>query len=85
MRFGAELEVSGYPCNDHFNEYDTVLHSWDVIGNLIESKITEGIVCFVGSPVEHSTVLYNCQIIIYNNKIYGIRPKMDIADGGNYF
>lgn len=31
LRVGPELEVSGYMCEDHFNEYDTVIHSWQVI------------------------------------------------------
>jgi len=25
---GPELEIPGYGCEDHFNEHDTVEHSW---------------------------------------------------------
>ena len=28
---GPELEVPGYGCEDHFNELDTVEHSWEVL------------------------------------------------------
>lgn len=47
--------------------------------------MTEGILCDIGMPVLHKTVLYNCRVIIYNSKILAIRPKMNLADGGNYF
>ena len=28
LRQGSELEISGYNCEDHFLEKDTVNHSW---------------------------------------------------------
>jgi hypothetical protein len=28
---GPELEVCGYGCEDHFNELDTVEHSWEAL------------------------------------------------------
>jgi NAD+ synthase (glutamine-hydrolysing) len=31
MRVGGELEVSGYVCEDHFFEHDTMVHSWEVV------------------------------------------------------
>lgn len=30
-RTGPELEVTGYSCEDHFYEADTLLHSWEVV------------------------------------------------------
>ena len=85
VRVGAELEVPGYCCGDHFNEFDTTAHSWDVIGDIIKSGITEGIICCLGSPVEHKGNVYNTIVVLYNNKVVGIRPKMELADGQNYF
>ena len=35
-------------------------------------------------PVTHKNVIYNCRIIIYNHKILLIRPKMWLANDGNY-
>ena len=29
-RTGPELEITGYSCEDHFYESDTLLHSWQV-------------------------------------------------------
>ncbi len=35
-------------------------------------------------PVVHKNVIYNCRVIIYNQKILMIRPKMWMANNGNY-
>lgn len=85
IRIGGELEVPGYGCDDHFLEYDTTFHSWDVIRDIIKSGVTDGIVCDIGCPVLHKAALYNGRVIIYNSKVIAIRVKMILADGGNYF
>ena len=35
-------------------------------------------------PVVHKNVIYNCRIIIHDKKIVLIRPKMWLANDGNY-
>jgi hypothetical protein len=35
-------------------------------------------------PVIHKSVRYNCRIWILNRKIIGIRPKLFLANEGNY-
>lgn len=35
-------------------------------------------------PVVHKNVIYNCRIIVHNRKILLIRPKMWMANDGNY-
>lgn len=35
-------------------------------------------------PITHKNVSYNCRVIIYNGKILMIRPKMWMANDGNY-
>lgn len=39
----------------------------------------------IGLPVLHMGILYNCRGILLNSKIVGIRAKMTLANGGNYF
>lgn len=85
IRVGSQLEVSGYSCEDHFNEYDTIIHSWSVVGDIIKSGVTEDIVCDIGLPVIHHGKLYNCRVAILDGKILGIRAKMNLADGDNYY
>jgi len=51
LRVGPELEVAGYMCEDHFLEPDTVLHSWQVMKEILESDVTDGIICDIGMPI----------------------------------
>lgn len=38
----------------------------------------------VGMPVVHKNVIYNARVILFNKKILLIRPKMWLANDGNY-
>ena len=38
----------------------------------------------VGMPVRHKNVRYNARVLFYNRKILLIRPKMHLANDGNY-
>jgi NAD+ synthase (glutamine-hydrolysing) len=35
-------------------------------------------------PVMHKNVIYNCRVIVHDGKILLIRPKMWLANDGNY-
>ena len=59
-------DFSGYSCADHFYESDTVLHSWEVLVELLCNRACYGIIVDVGMPVRHKNVLYNCRIILLN-------------------
>ncbi|EPQ29776.1 uncharacterized protein PFL1_02449 [Pseudozyma flocculosa PF-1] len=84
LRVGPELEIPGYGCFDHFLEPDTVLHSWQVLAEILASDATDGILCDLGMPVLHRSTLYNCRILVLNRRILHIRPKMWLANDGNY-
>ena len=75
---------SGYGCEDHFLEDDTFLHSFQVLACILKSPVAQDIVCDIGMPVQHKSVRYNCKVIFYNRKILLIRPKMVMANDGNY-
>ncbi|KAM9764761.1 glutamine-dependent NAD(+) synthetase isoform 1-T1 [Menidia menidia] len=83
-RLGPELEICGYGCADHFYESDTLLHSFQVLRTLLESPVTQDIICDVGMPIMHHNVRYNCRVLFLNRKILLIRPKMLMANQGNY-
>jgi predicted amidohydrolase len=51
LRVGPELEIPGYGCLDHFLEGDTVLHSWEVLGKILQSEEAQDIVCDIGMCV----------------------------------
>lgn len=81
---GPELEIPGYGCEDHFLEQDTVEHSWECLEMLLSRGHTEGIVCDVGMPVMHRGVRYNCRVFLLNGRVLLIRPKLHLANDGNY-
>ncbi|KAF8817527.1 glutamine-dependent NAD(+) synthetase with GAT domain-containing protein [Phlegmacium glaucopus] len=84
LRVGPELEIPGYGCLDHFLEGDTILHSWEVLAKILASEETMGIICDIGMPIVHKNVIYNCRVIIHDRQILLIRPKMWLANDGNY-
>ncbi|EME30431.1 NAD+ synthase (glutamine-hydrolyzing) isoform 1 [Galdieria sulphuraria] len=83
-RVGPELEITGYSCEDHFLEPDTFQHSWEVVAELIASGVTEGMLVDVGLPILHRSVSYNCRCLICDRHIVLLRPKLFLADDGNY-
>mmetsp|Transcript_11565 Transcript_11565/g.14998 ORF Transcript_11565/g.14998 Transcript_11565/m.14998 type:complete len:701 (-) Transcript_11565:1144-3246(-) len=83
-RLGPELEISGYGCEDHFLEVDTFNHAAEVLAELLESGVMDGIICDIGIPILHKNVPYNCRAICLGSKIIYIRPKLYLADDNNY-
>lgn len=83
-RLGPELEISGYGCEDAFLEGDTIRHSWEVLAEILSGDLTDGILCDIGMPVMHQGVRYNGRVLALNRRILLIRPKLILADDGNY-
>lgn len=66
-RLGPELEITGYTCEDHFFEPDTVRHSWEMLATILKDKdLTKDILCDIGMPVSWNGVLYNCRVFCLN-------------------
>jgi len=83
-RLGPELEISGYGCEDHFLEQDTFAHCWESLVQLFDEGATDGLLCDFGMPVLFGGARYNCRILALDRKILLIRPKVAMADNGNY-
>jgi len=84
FRTGPELEITGYGCEDSFLEPDTFAHAWESLGQILASDLTDGILCDIGMPVLHRNVSYNCRVILLDRKVLGVRPKICLANDGNY-
>ncbi|EGV65834.1 glutamine-dependent NAD(+) synthetase [Yamadazyma tenuis] len=84
LRVGPELEITGYGCLDHFLENDLYDHSWEIYSEILANTDTHGILVDIGMPIIHKSVKYNCRVISYNGKILLIRPKLVLANDGNY-
>lgn len=84
-RLGPEVEISGYSCDDHYNEQDTVDHCWEVLRDILKDpELTNDILCDIGSVVYLNGVLYNVRVYCLNQEIILIRPKLHLAGGDNY-
>lgn len=83
-RVGPELELPGYGCEDHFLEPDTISHSWEALGHILQEEACNGILVDVGMPVVHRGVRYNCRAFVLDGRVLLLRPKMHLADDGNY-
>ncbi|SCU84875.1 LAMI_0C09252g1_1 [Lachancea mirantina] len=84
LRVGPELEITGYGCLDHFLENDLYLHSWEMYGQIIKNPETHGILLDIGMPVLHRNVRYNCRLLSLDGEILFVRPKIWLANDGNY-
>mmetsp|Transcript_18516 Transcript_18516/g.43350 ORF Transcript_18516/g.43350 Transcript_18516/m.43350 type:complete len:762 (+) Transcript_18516:55-2340(+) len=84
FRTGPELELTGYGCEDNFLEMDTYHHAWNSLAELLRTDVTDGIICDIGMPVMHRNVPYNCRVWCLDGSILGIRPKIFLANDGNY-
>lgn len=84
LRVGPELEVCGYGCLDHFLEHDVFDHCWDMYEAIVLCEDAKDMLLDVGMPVLHRGVSYNCRLLLYNGKILLVRPKLFLANDGNY-
>ncbi|GMG40519.1 unnamed protein product [Ambrosiozyma monospora] len=84
LRVGPELEISGYGCLDHFLENDVYLHSWEMYAQILTDERTNEILLDIGMPIIHKNRRFNCRVLSYNGQILMIRPKLFLANDGNY-
>ncbi|KAF2800688.1 glutamine-dependent NAD(+) synthetase with GAT domain-containing protein [Melanomma pulvis-pyrius CBS 109.77] len=84
LRVGPELEITGYGCLDHFLEGDTYLHAWEMLKRILENKDCYGLILDIGMPVMHRGTRFNCRVLCLDGKIILIRPKLYLANDGNY-
>ena len=55
-----------------------------MLAKILDHPETEDILLDIGMPVRHRNVRYNCRVLALNRKILLIRPKMWLANDGNY-
>ncbi|CAI5492075.1 unnamed protein product [Closterium sp. Naga37s-1] len=74
----------GVPCSDYRERRYSRHPLWECLAAIIASGATAGILCDIGLPVEHRGVRYNCRAFVHSRRILLLRPKMDLANDGNY-
>ncbi|KAJ5155250.1 glutamine-dependent NAD(+) synthetase [Penicillium capsulatum] len=84
LRTGPELEISGYGCLDHFLESDIYDQSMDMLFSIVTDPSLHGILLDVGLPIMHRGCRFNSRAIILDGNILCLRPKMYLANDGNF-
>ncbi|KAJ6095687.1 hypothetical protein N7486_006433 [Penicillium sp. IBT 16267x] len=84
LRVGPELEIPGYGCLDHFLETEVYEHSWDALYSILTDDSLHGIIIDVGLPLLHRNCRYNARAIVLDGKILCLRPKLYLANDGNF-
>ncbi|KAF4830458.1 Glutamine-dependent NAD(+) synthetase [Colletotrichum tropicale] len=84
LRVGPELEICGYGCLDHLLEQDLYLHCFEMLRRILLDESCHDILLDIGMPVQHRNQRFNCRVLCLNGKILMIRPKMWLANDGNY-
>lgn len=79
-----ELSLSGYGCLDHFLELDLIEGCWDKLGEILIEDAAQDILFDVGMPINHEGVYYNARVICHNRQVLLIRPKLSLANDGNF-
>lgn len=80
----SELSITGYGCEDHFLESGTLFQSILSLADLLQ-RAPSDIVFVVGMPwLFDDGVRYNVNVVCLNKQILLIRPKMFMANDGNY-
>ncbi|KAF5021846.1 hypothetical protein F66182_6103 [Fusarium sp. NRRL 66182] len=84
LRTGPELEITGYGCLDHFLEAEVYDLSLDSLLAILTDTELHDILIDVGLPIMHHGCRYNCRAIILNGKLLCLRPKIYLANDGNF-
>ncbi|KAM5348785.1 hypothetical protein ACJ41O_008608 [Fusarium nematophilum] len=84
LRTGPELEISGYGCLDHFLEADVYDHALDMLHSILTDSSLHGILIDVGLPIMHRGCRFNSRAIILDGKLLCLRPKIYLANDGNF-
>lgn len=71
-------------CLDHFLENEVYENSWDSLYSILTDESLHGIMIDVGLPLLHRNCRYNARAIILNGKILCLRPKLYLANDGNF-
>ncbi|GHU53892.1 NAD(+) synthase [Clostridia bacterium] len=80
-----ELCVTGYTCGDLFLQDCLLQNAKKSIEKILENTTNLDIISIVGCPFLFEHKLFNCAVVIFNNKILGIVPKIHIPNYTEFY
>lgn len=78
-----ELCVTGYTCNDLFNQLTLIKATEQALVRIAQS--VGDMLVFVGAPIRNNDKLYNCSVAMNKGKILGVIPKTNIPNYGEFY
>jgi len=63
---------------------DVYEQSWETLYKILLDESLHGILLDIGLPIMHRNCRYNCRAIVLDGKILCLRPKLFLANDGNY-
>lgn len=79
-----ELSLTGYTCGDLFFQRRLLDDVTDALLALKE-EMPEGILAFVGAPLEIEGALYNCAVVLHKGEIISAVPKTFLPNNGEFY
>jgi NAD+ synthase (glutamine-hydrolysing) len=70
-----ELSVTGYTCQDLFEQEILYRNAENALLQLIERTSTLDMICLAGLPLANESKLFNCAVVFGRGEIAGIVPK----------
>lgn len=80
-----ELSVTGYTCGDLFGQQTLIEAAENALGRLVDSTAGLGTAAVVGMPLRVSGRLYNTAVVFGSGHIYGVVPKINIPNYGEFY
>ena len=69
FRLGPELGYAATPAKATSKELDTYWYGRQSLAAILDSDVTDDILCDIGMPLIHDGVKYNCRVFVLNRKI----------------
>lgn len=80
-----ELCITGYTCADLFNQKELLDGAVDSIEKIAQKSKEIKKLIVVGAPLRMDGQLYNCAVVIFSGRVYGIVPKTFIPTTGEFY
>ena len=80
-----ELCLTGYTCHDLFLQDLLLQKVEDEIIEIAKYTRYKNMVVIIGAPLRKDEKLYNCAVVLFNGKILGVVPKINIPNYNEFY
>lgn len=80
-----ELSLTGYTCADLFFMQQLQKSAVSALRRVCEYTMGKDMVVIVGAPLQSDNNLYNCAIVLYEGRVLGVVPKINLPNTGEFY